>query len=148
MLPGALSIVPRPDAGALAAYTGKVYALTPTRDATRLAPGGRARRLARSRGKVGEPSPIKHVFYIIRENRTYDQVLGDMQEGNGDPGLCLFAEEVTPNAHALAREFVLLDNFYVDAEVSRRPRTRPAPTPRTSSRRSGRRTTAGAAGAT
>ena len=55
---------------------------------------------------------------MIRENRTYDQVLGDLEKGNGDPNLCLFGEEVTPNAHALAREFVLLDNFYVDAEVS------------------------------
>ncbi len=68
--------------------------------------------------RVGDPSPIKHVFYVIRENRTYDQILGDLEKGNGDPGLCLFGDEVTPNAHALAREFVLLDNFYVDAEVS------------------------------
>jgi hypothetical protein len=67
---------------------------------------------------VGEPSPIKHVFYVIRENRTYDQVLGDLPQGNGDPNLTLFGEDVTPNAHALAREFVLFDNFYVDAEVS------------------------------
>jgi hypothetical protein len=67
---------------------------------------------------VGDPSPIKHVFYVIRENRTFDQILGDMDKGNADPTLCLFGEEVTPNAHALAREFVLLDNFYVDAEVS------------------------------
>ncbi len=58
------------------------------------------------------------MFYIIKENRTYDQVFGDMKEGNGDPSLCLFPEKVTPNHHALAREFVLLDNFYVDAEVS------------------------------
>jgi hypothetical protein len=67
---------------------------------------------------VGGPSPIKHVFYVIRENRTYDQVLGDLPQGNGDPSLTLFGEGVTPNAHALARQFVLLDNFYVDAEVS------------------------------
>ncbi|MCX6953231.1 MAG: beta-propeller fold lactonase family protein [Verrucomicrobia bacterium] len=68
--------------------------------------------------KVGEASPIKHVIYIVRENRTYDQVFGDLKEGNGDPRLCLFPEQVTPNAHALAREFVLLDNFYADGEVS------------------------------
>jgi hypothetical protein len=55
---------------------------------------------------------------VIRENRTYDQVLGDLPQGNGDPNLTLFGEDVTPNAHALAREFVLFDNFYVDAEVS------------------------------
>jgi hypothetical protein len=58
------------------------------------------------------------VFYVIKENRTYDQVLGDMPEGNGDPGLCLFPEIVTPNQHKLAKSFVLLDNFYVNAEVS------------------------------
>ena len=69
-------------------------------------------------GKVGDSSPIKHVFYIIKENRTYDQVLGDMTEGNGDTSLCLFPEKITPNQHFLARNFVLLDNFYVDAEVS------------------------------
>ncbi|MGA1369470.1 MAG: alkaline phosphatase family protein [Blastocatellia bacterium] len=68
--------------------------------------------------RVGDPSPIKHVIYVIKENRTYDQVLGDLKEGNGDPSLCIFGEDVTPNQHALAREFVLLDNFYVDAEVS------------------------------
>lgn len=68
--------------------------------------------------KVGEASPIKHCIYIIKENRTYDQIFGDMPEGKGDPSLCLFGEKVTPNHHALAREFVLLDNFYVEAEVS------------------------------
>jgi YVTN family beta-propeller protein len=67
---------------------------------------------------LGEASPIKYCIYVIKENRTYDQVLGDMPEGNGDPKLCLFPEGVTPNIHRLAREFVLLDNFYVDAEVS------------------------------
>ncbi|MFA6045194.1 MAG: beta-propeller fold lactonase family protein [Phycisphaerales bacterium] len=68
--------------------------------------------------KVGGPSPIKHCIYIIKENRTYDQVFGDMKEGNGDASICLFPEAVTPNQHALAREFVLLDNFYVNSEVS------------------------------
>jgi len=62
--------------------------------------------------------PIQHVIYIVRENRTYDQVLGDMKQGNGDPSLVLFGEQVTPNLHKLAREFVLLDNFYVNADVS------------------------------
>jgi YVTN family beta-propeller protein len=68
--------------------------------------------------KVGEKSPIKYVFYIIKENRTYDQVLGDIKEGNGDTSLVLFGEKITPNQHKLAKEFVLLDNFYVDGEVS------------------------------
>jgi YVTN family beta-propeller protein len=68
--------------------------------------------------KVGDPSPIKYIFYIIKENRTYDQVLGDMPEGNGDTSLVLFGKKITPNQHALAKEFVLLDNFYVNGEVS------------------------------
>ena len=67
---------------------------------------------------VGKPSPIKYVLYIIKENRTYDQVLGDLRPGNGDPSICLFPERLTPNHHALAREFVTLDNFYVESEVS------------------------------
>ena len=68
--------------------------------------------------KPGEASPITHCIYVIKENRTYDQILGDMKEGNGDASLCIFPENVTPNHHQLAREFVLLDNFYVDGEVS------------------------------
>lgn len=68
---------------------------------------------------IGFKNPgIEHVIYIIRENRTYDQVLGDNPRGNGDPKLCFFPKEVTPNQHALADRFVLLDNFYCCAEVS------------------------------
>jgi len=66
----------------------------------------------------GAPTPIHYVIYIIKENRTYDQVFGDMPEGNGDPNLCLFPEEVTPNLHRLARQFGLYDNFYANAEFS------------------------------
>ena len=66
----------------------------------------------------GTASPIQHVIYIVKENRTYDQVLGDMKEGNGDASLVLFGEQVTPNEHKIAREFVLLDNFYVNSDVS------------------------------
>jgi YVTN family beta-propeller protein len=62
--------------------------------------------------RIGEPSLIKHVVYIIKENRTYDQVLGDVKEGNGDPTLCIFGERFTPNQHKMVREFVLLDNTY------------------------------------
>ena len=68
--------------------------------------------------RVGEPSVFKHVVYIIKENRTYDQVLGDMNEGNGDRSLCIFGERVTPNQHKLAREFVLLDNTYCSGILS------------------------------
>ncbi len=67
---------------------------------------------------TGEGSPIEHVIYIIKENRTYDQVFGDMPKGNGDPRLTIFGENVTPNQHKLAGEFVLLDNLYCDGEVS------------------------------
>ena len=66
----------------------------------------------------GEPSLFQHVVYIIKENRTYDQVFGDMPEGNGEPKLCMYGEEVTPNHHKLAREFVLLDNFYCSGILS------------------------------
>jgi YVTN family beta-propeller protein len=117
MLHGTLSVVPTPDAPTLQAMTKTVYSLTPITSASILAPAG-APTASPIPKRVGDPSPIKHVFYIIRENRTYDQILGDLERGNGDPNLCLFGEEVTPNAHAIAREFVVLDNFYVDAEVS------------------------------
>ena len=66
----------------------------------------------------GGTSPIKHVIYIIKENRTYDQVLGDMAQGNGDTSLVLFGRKITPNHHKIAEQFILFDNFYVDAEVS------------------------------
>ena len=62
--------------------------------------------------RSGEPSLLKHVVYIIKENRTYDQILGDLPAGDGDPALCIFGETITPNQHRLAREFVLLDNTY------------------------------------
>jgi DNA-binding beta-propeller fold protein YncE len=64
------------------------------------------------------PSPIRHVIYIIKENRTYDQILGDLGKGNGDNSLTLFGENVTPNLHKLARDFITYDNFYENADVS------------------------------
>ena len=67
---------------------------------------------------VGAGSPIRHILYIIKENRTYDQVFGDMPRGNGDSRLTIFGRKVTPNQHALADQFVLLDNLYCDGEVS------------------------------
>jgi YVTN family beta-propeller protein len=68
--------------------------------------------------RIGEPSVFKHVVYIIKENRTYDQVLGDVAAGNGDPALCVFGEAVTPNQHKLVREFALLDNTYCSGILS------------------------------
>jgi len=121
LLQGSLSVLPVPDGEALATYTRTVYRITPSLDpknsASRLAPAG-APKGSPIPARVGGPSPIKYVFYVIRENRTYDQIFGDVERGNGDPNLCLFGEETTPNAHALAREFVLFDNFYANAEVS------------------------------
>ena len=117
ILVGALSALPAPSPKELTRYTKTVYALTPYRDAALLAPDKAPARSPIPR-QVGGSSPIRHVFYVIRENRTYDQILGDVKEGNGDSTLCLFGEEITPNAHALAREFVLFDNFFVNAEVS------------------------------
>ncbi len=117
MLTGTLSVLPTPDRAALQTLTKMTYSVTPYSDDRRLAPVGAPGASPIPR-RVGDPSPIKHVFYVIRENRTYDQVLGDLEPGNGDPTLCLFGDAVTPNAHALAREFGVLDNFYVDAEVS------------------------------
>jgi DNA-binding beta-propeller fold protein YncE len=66
----------------------------------------------------GEPSVFQHVIYVIKENRTYDQVFGDIKEGNGDPKLCVYGKKVTPNQHALARAFVLLDNYYCNGVIS------------------------------
>ncbi len=111
LLWGTVAVVKVPDAERLRAYTAQVRRNNrwDHRDSIATnhaipAPGG--------------TSPIKHVVYIIKENRTYDQVFGDMPQGNGDTSLVLFGREVTPNHHKLAEEFVLFDNFYVDAEVS------------------------------
>jgi DNA-binding beta-propeller fold protein YncE len=117
LLQGALSIIDVPSTEALKAHTQRVYEITAYSDAKRLTPANAPAASPIPR-KVGDSSPIKHVFYVIRENRTYDQVFGDLGKGESDPTLTLFGESVTPNAHALAREFVILDNFYVDAEVS------------------------------
>ncbi len=117
MLQGAVSEIALPDDTELQTLTKRAYEVTPYDDKTRLAPAD-APIDSPIPGRVGATSPIKYVFYVIRENRTYDQIFGDIASGNGDPTLTLFGEAVTPNAHALAKEFVLLDNFYVDAEVS------------------------------
>jgi YVTN family beta-propeller protein len=68
--------------------------------------------------RIGEPSIFKHVVYVIKENRTYDQVLGDLPNGNADPSLCLFGDQVTPNQHKIVKEFVLLDNTYCSGILS------------------------------
>lgn len=95
-------------------YTPQVFAQNgwgPSDTDTKHATGARANAVPVPR-RIGDPSTIKHVFMLVKENRTYDQVHGDMPEGNGDPSLAQFGEQVTPNIHALARQFGLYDNVY------------------------------------
>lgn len=115
-LSGALSIVPIPDDAKLAAYTETVYSNCPYSD--KLLTDAPAPVKTAIPTRIGDPSPIKHVIYIIKENRTFDQVFGDIGRGNCDPSLVMFGEKVTPNHHKLAREFVLLDNLYCNGHVS------------------------------
>jgi DNA-binding beta-propeller fold protein YncE len=113
---GTLSTIDLPSSTRMTEYSKQAYACSPLRRDNGVildAPEG-----SPIPARVGEASPIKYVIYIIKENRTYDQVFGDIKEGNGDPDLCLFGEKVTPNHHRLVRQFVLLDNFYCDGEVS------------------------------
>jgi YVTN family beta-propeller protein len=112
---GSLSIMEVPNEGQLQILTHRVLANSPYHDELLQSAGGPATVIPT---RPGGATPIKHVIYIIKENRTYDQVFGDIKEGNGDPSLVLFGESITPNHHRLAREFALFDNFYVNADVS------------------------------
>lgn len=114
---GTLSVVESPSPLELARYSKDALECSPLKADARpvIAPSDKDNPIP---AKPGDPSPIKHCIYIIKENRTYDQVFGDLPQGNGDPALCIFGERVTPNIHALAQQFVLLDNFYVESEVS------------------------------
>ncbi len=121
-LEGSVSFIARPDAAQMAAYTEQVRRNSPyTPEALHRAP---IRSASVIPDQVGQPCPIKHVLYIIKENRTYDQVFGDMKDaagkpiGNGDPALTIYGENITPNQHQLARDYVLLDNLYCNSEVS------------------------------
>ncbi len=116
LMQGTLSIINTPSDKQLGLYAKAVYENTPYTKEKELVSNAEAGSVIPQ--KIGQPSAIKHVFYIVKENRTYDQILGDMPAGNGDTSLALFGEKITPNQHALAKEFVLLDNFYVDGEVS------------------------------
>jgi DNA-binding beta-propeller fold protein YncE len=110
---GTLSLVPVPAKKELAAHTATALANMRYPLLAKAARPARADAPARPvPERVGEPSVFKHVIYVIKENRTYDQMLGDMPEGDGDPALCTFGEKFTPNQHRLAREFILLDNTY------------------------------------
>ena len=112
---GTVSIVPIPDGGTLGTMTAQVLQNNHWDLAQNIksASGGNPHaRPVPIPEKIGDPSLIKHVFLIVRENRTYDQVLGDVAAGNGDPSLAVFGGKDTPNAHALVQRFPLLDNFY------------------------------------
>jgi YVTN family beta-propeller protein len=101
----------------LAGYTKQVMANTPYEDSQlTLARAPKAPSVIPQ--EVGAGSPIAHIIYIIKENRTYDQVFGDIAKGNGDSRLTIFGKDVTPNQHALVNQYVLLDNLYCDGEVS------------------------------
>jgi DNA-binding beta-propeller fold protein YncE len=100
---GTLSLVPEPDESTLSRLTTQAWANMPDLD---------------DASKRRRPPPIKNVFYIIKENRSYDQLFGDLPQGLGDSSLCLFGDSITPNHHALARQFVLLDNTYCDSDGS------------------------------
>ena len=110
---GSLSLVPVPSAKELAAFTQTALANLRYPLLAQAKLPARTNQPARPvPERVGEPSVFQHVIYIIKENRSYDQILGDVQEGNGDAGLCTFGARVTPNQHKLVREFALLDNTY------------------------------------
>lgn len=114
-----ISTIALPDSATLVDYTAKTKSLMMQFrvNLAKLAP--RSNQPARPMPeRVGEPSIFKHVIYIIKENRTYDQVLGDMKEGNGAPDLCIYGDSVTPNQHQLAKQFVLLDNYYASGKCS------------------------------
>jgi YVTN family beta-propeller protein len=116
---GSLSFIPVPTAKELAAYTKTALANLryPLLAQAKLPP--RADLAARPvPERVGEPSVFKHVIYIIKENRSYDQVLGDITNANGDASLCIFGERVTPNEHKMVSEFTLLDNTYCSSVLS------------------------------
>jgi YVTN family beta-propeller protein len=116
LMKGTMSIIDEPSDASLAVYSKAVYTNSPYSKDREINSAGEAGNPIPM--KVGDKSPIKYVFYIIKENRTYDQVLGDVPEGNGDTSIVLFGERITPNQHKLVKEFVLLDNFYADGEVS------------------------------
>jgi len=119
---GSISFIPRPTAAQMATYTEQVRRNSLYRPEHLQASAIPSDSVIPA--KVGDPCPIKYVIFIIKENRTYDQVMGDMtdeqgkQLGNGDPKLAIYGEKVTPNQHGLARKFVLFDNLFSNSEVS------------------------------
>jgi YVTN family beta-propeller protein len=118
---GTVSIVPLPNSATLASMTTQVYQNNHwdlTKNIDSAGGGSPFKQPVPIPAKIGDPSLIKHVFLIIRENRTYDQILGDVAAGNGEPSLAVFGGKYTPNAHALVKRFPLLDNFYTPSRQS------------------------------
>ncbi len=114
---GTASFLPEPDGDQLHTFTQTVVRNSPYKDDMVYGPVLDEQQAYFSRSE-SHNSPIQHVIYVIKENRTYDQVLGDLEKGNGDKSLVLFGEQITPNFHRLARDFILYDNFYENADVS------------------------------
>ncbi|MBV9266031.1 MAG: bifunctional YncE family protein/alkaline phosphatase family protein [Acidobacteriaceae bacterium] len=114
---GTLSFIPSIEPDRLTDYSRSVINNSPYRDEI-LAQPINTQQEARFARTPGHAPPIQHVIYIIKENRTYDQVLGDLEKGNGDKSLTLFGEQYTPNLHQLARDFIVYDNFYENSDVS------------------------------
>ncbi len=121
-LSGSVSFISKPDNAQMSAYTAQVRKNSPYKPETLRQ--STQPRISVIPDQVGAACPIKYVVYIIKENRTYDQVLGDMKNasgkpiGNGDPSITIYGENITPNQHQIAREYVLLDNLYCNGEVS------------------------------
>lgn len=121
-LTGTVSFIPRPTSEQMTAYTKQVRLNSPYTPAQFQTTSVPATSIIPA--QVGAPCPIRYVLYIIKENRTYDQMFGDFRDaqghpaGNGDPNLTFYGENVTPNHHELAREYVLMDNLYCNGEVS------------------------------
>jgi len=112
---GTVSIVPVPSTSDLAEMTQQVFTNNHwdlTKNINSAAGGTTRAKAVALPSKIGDPSLIKHVFLIVRENRTYDQILGDVAAGNGDPSLAVFGASITPNVHHLVKRFPLFDNFY------------------------------------
>jgi YVTN family beta-propeller protein len=114
MMKGTLSVINRPGSWRLRWYTKQVLKNNRDWGSTSLKENAENP----IPNYIGQPTPIKHVIYVIKENRTYDQILGDLPKGNGDPSLVTFGAAITPNHHQLATQFVTLDNFFADAEIS------------------------------
>ncbi len=115
LFPGTISFIPIPSDSMLGKYTEQVLHNNPVSRKTNYSDWSNENPIPRENKKK---SPIKHVFYIVKEMRSYDEMFGDIQQGNGDSSLVKYGRSITPNHHALAEEFTLFDNFYTNGEVS------------------------------